>query len=297
MTMPYRIVRLLLRAVACLPLPLLHAAGWLLGNLLWLPPSKRKRVALANVNACFPGLPPRERRRLARRSLVNELKTYLELMRIWLGPASAIPRMVRAVAGEDLLEAAMAKGRGVMLLTLHISNPEVSGFHHSQNRGDIHGVYKPQKGLLDQLAFEGRSRFGAELVPTGGQPVGPRVKAWLERNQAVMMLPDQDPPPGRGVFAPFFGIPAHTPRLVSRMVRETGCAVLFFYAERLPGSRGFRVHYRDAGEAVGDPDPERAAAALNRGLEELIRQHPEQYWWSYARFRRRPEGEPPFYGF
>jgi KDO2-lipid IV(A) lauroyltransferase len=295
MTTPHRIARSLLRAVAYLPLPVLHAAGWALGNLLWLPPSKRKRVALANVRACFPGLSRRRQRRLARRSLVNELKTYLELMRFWLGPASAIPRMVREVVGEELRDAAMARGRGLLLLTPHLSNPEVSGFYHSQARGDIHGVYKPQKGLLDGLALESRSRFGAELVPTDGQPVGPRVKAWLEHNQAVMTLPDQDPPPGRGVFAPFFGIAAHTPRLVSRMVRETGCAVLFFYTERLPRSRGFRVHYRAADEAVGDPDPERAAAALNRGLEELIRCYPEQYWWSYARFRRRPEGEPPFY--
>lgn len=295
--MSHRIARLLLVAVAYLPLPVLHAVGWALGNLMWLTPSKRKRVALANVHACFPELSPRARRRMARQSLINEFRTLLELMRIWLGPASAIPRMVREVVGEDLLEAAMARGRGVMLLTLHISNPEVSGFHHSRTRGDVHGVYKPQKGLLDELAYEGRSRFGAELVPTDGKPVGPRVKAWLENNQAVMTLPDQDPPPGRGVFAPFFGIMAHTPRLVSRMVRETGCAVLFFYAERLPWSRGFRVHYQAAGEDLGDPDPERAAAALNRDLEALIRRYPEQYWWSYMRFRRRPEGEPPFYDF
>lgn len=293
--MSHRIARLLLRAVAYLPLPLLHAVGWVLGNLFWLLPSRRKRVALVNVRACFPELSPRARRRLVRLSLVSEMRTLLELMRIWLGPAAAIPRMVREVVGMDLMETAMAEGRGLLLLTPHISNPEVSGFLHSQTRGDIHGVYKPQKGLLDELAFEGRSRFGAELEPTDGRPVGPRVKEWLERNQAVLMLPDQDPPPGRGVFAPFFGIAAHTPRLVSRMVRETGCAVLFLYAERLPLSRGFRVHYQAAGDEVGDADVERAATALNRGLEALVRRYPAQYWWSYARFRRRPEGEPPFY--
>lgn len=293
--MPRRIARLLLVAIAYLPLPVLHAAGWLLGNLLWLPPSKRKRVALANVRACFPERTPRGQRRLARRSLVNELKTHLELMRLWLGPDSAIPRMVREVVGEDLLEKARARGRGLMLLTPHLSNPEVCGFHHSQNRGEIHGVYKPQKGLLDAIALEGRTRFGAELVPTDGRPVGPRVQAWLENNQAVMTLPDQDPPPGRGVFAPFFGIAAHTPRLVARMMRETGCAALFFYTERLPGARGFRVYYRAPGPGLDDPDPERAAAALNREMEALVRRYPEQYWWSYMRFRRRPEGEPPFY--
>lgn len=293
--MPYRIARLPLLALAYLPLPVLHAVAWVLGNLLWLPPSKRKRVALTNVAACFPDLSARERRRLARRSLANELKTHLELMRIWLGPASGVRRMAREIVGEDRAAAALAGGRGLLLLTPHVSNPEIAGFYHSQTRGDIHGVYKPQKGFLDRLAFEGRSRFGAELVPTDGKPVGPRVKEWLRRNQAVLTLPDQDPPAGRGVFAPFFGIEAHSPRLVSRMVQDTGCAVLLLYAERLPWSRGFRVHYKPVEDEVGDADPVRAATALNRSLEALVRRHPEQYWWSYMRFRRRPEGEPAFY--
>lgn len=293
--MSHRIARLLLIAIAYLPLPVLHGIGTVIGALLWLPRSKRKRVALTNVRACFPELTPRAQRRLARRSLISELKTLLELLRIWLGPARAIPRMVREVVGESLLDAALARGRGVLLLTPHLSNPEVSAFHHSQQRGDIHGVYKPQKGLLDQLAYEGRSRFGAELVPTDGKPVGPRVREWLLRNHAVLTLPDQDPPPGRGVFAPFFGIQAHTPRLVSRMAGETGCTVLFLYAERLSRARGFRVHYREADPAVAADDPVVAATALNRTLEELIRAHPDQYWWSYMRFRRRPEGESGFY--
>lgn len=295
--MPDRIVRLLLIVIAYLPLPVLHVLGWLAGHVAWLRPGRRKRAATANVRACFPELPPGAQRRLARRSLINEFRTLLELMRLWLGPDSAIPRMVREVVGEELLEEARSRGRGLLLLTPHLSNPEVCGFHHSQNRGEIHGVYKPQKGLLDAIALEGRTRFGAELVPTDGRPVGPRVKAWLENNQAVMTLPDQDPPEGRGVFAPFFGIAAHTPRLVARMMRETGCAALFFYTERLPGARGFRVHYQAPGPGLDDPDPERAAAALNREMEALVRRYPEQYWWSYMRFRRRPEGEPPFYDF
>lgn len=289
------LARALVRLVGYLPLMVLHVIAHVLGSVLWMTDNKRKRVALQNLSACMPELTVSQRRTIARASLINELKTMLELMRIWKGPSWAVPRMIREVTGEALVDEAKARGKGVMLLTPHIGNPEVSGFYHSWKRGDIHGVYKPQKGLLDQLAFEGRSRFGAELIPTDGRPVGPQVQQWLKDNQAVLSLPDQDPPEGRGVFAPFFGVQAHTPRLVSRTAQDTDCSVLFLYAERLPWGRGFNVHYEPVDSGLMSDDPVVAATALNKGIEALIRRQPAGYWWSYERFRRRPPGEPVFY--
>jgi KDO2-lipid IV(A) lauroyltransferase len=83
--------------------------------------------------------------------------------------------------------------------------------------------------------------------------------------------------------------------LVGRLARKTGAAVIFSFAERLPGSAGFRAHWVEAPEGIDDPDPVRAASALNLGVERCVRRCPEQYQWSYKRFQARPEGEPEVY--
>ena len=67
----------------------------------------------------------------------------------------------------------------------------------------------------------------------------------------------------------------------------------FCIAERLPRGRGYRIHLLPAPEGIADPQT--GVAALNRGVEDMIRRWPEQYWWAYRRYRRRPPGEAKFY--
>ena len=114
----------------------------------------------------------------------------------------------------------------------------------------------------------------------------------------MVILPDQQPKSrrrGAGVFAPFFGVPALTMVLLGRLARKTGAAVVFSFAERLPGNAGYRAHWVEAPAAIADADPVRAAAALNQGVEQCVRICPEQYQWSYKRFQARPEGESEVY--
>jgi KDO2-lipid IV(A) lauroyltransferase len=111
-------------------------------------------------------------------------------------------------------------------------------------------------------------------------------------------LPDQEPKADRGsVFAPFFGVPAFTMLLVNRLARRTGARVVFLFAERLPGAQGFWLHCLEAPEGVDAEDDVEAATALNLGVERCVRVCPEQYVWSYKRFRSRPGGGPhPYRG-
>jgi Kdo2-lipid IVA lauroyltransferase/acyltransferase len=117
----------------------------------------------------------------------------------------------------------------------------------------------------------------------------------LGRGEAVGILPDQNPDPGSGVFAPFFGMPAYTMVLIARLVRKTGATLILTYAERLPRGAGYHVHMIEAPEDFASATPEQAGAILNRLIEDGVRAHPEQYQWSYKRFRVRPEGEPGVY--
>jgi KDO2-lipid IV(A) lauroyltransferase len=111
----------------------------------------------------------------------------------------------------------------------------------------------------------------------------------------VGLLPDQEPGAGQGRFAPFFGIPAYTMVLLARLAKKNGSAVFIGYAERLPRGRGYHLHFIPAPEGIAGAPLEEALALMNRGVEACARALPEQYQWSYKRFRTRPEGAASFY--
>jgi KDO2-lipid IV(A) lauroyltransferase len=284
----------LLKLLGRLPLPLLHLLGVMIGTLLWWLPSKRRRVALRNISACLPELAPAQQRRLAHRALIHEVLTLLECPYLWFSPAEKVLALIRERRGAELVDAALRQGKGLILLTPHLGSWEAAGMTQPLLH-PMTGLYKPQKSEVDRVIYQGRSRFGCKLVATEGGKMRQVLRPLLENHETVYFMPDQDPPQGRGVFVPFFGVLAHTPVLVSKLVQHTGAPVLYFYGERLPWGRGFIVHYRPAPPEIHDPDLMTSAAAVNAGLEACIRACPEQYWWGYERFRRRPPGERGFY--
>jgi KDO2-lipid IV(A) lauroyltransferase len=287
-------MRILFVALSYWPLWALQGLGGFIGWLAWIIPNKRRRTAIRNVSACFPELSVREQRRMARRAIGHELKTIAELPLIWLGSEKRVLRLVREYRGMELVSEAMKQNRGLILLTLHQGSFEGPAIPFSRDNV-ITGIYKPQKGSLDALAYQGRTRFKGGLVAAVGGGVRQKLLPLLADNQMTYFLPDQDPPKGRGVFAPFFGIQAHTPTLVSKLVHASGAPVLYFFGERLSWGRGYIMHFLPAPSEIADPDLNVSVAAVNAGAEACVRLNPEQYWWGYQRFRRRPEGEPDFY--
>jgi KDO2-lipid IV(A) lauroyltransferase len=109
------------------------------------------------------------------------------------------------------------------------------------------------------------------------------IKA-LKQGQSLGLLPDQVPPLGMGLWAPFFGRDAYTMTLAVRMVQQTGATVLIAWGERLPRGQGYRVHVQPLPVAVGE-DTEVAVAGINAALEGLILQCPQQYLWAYERYK------------
>jgi KDO2-lipid IV(A) lauroyltransferase len=153
----------------------------------------------------------------------------------------------------------------------------------------------PRQQSFDAIIRDSRQRTGTRVVPTDAQGIKALFQS-LKQGEVVGILPDQDPrDAGSAVFAPFFGVQANTMTLISRLAAKTGAAVIFTFAERLPSGQGFRLHLMPAPPQIADPDPQRAAAALNAGVEACVRMAPAQYQWSYKRFRSRPAGERGLY--
>ncbi|NNF96136.1 MAG: hypothetical protein HKM94_04315, partial [Halobacteria archaeon] len=147
---------------------------------------------------------------------------------------------------------------------------------------------------MDAIIRQGRERFGAHLVPSTNQGLRDLLRT-LQKGGIIGTLPDQNPGAGTGVFVPFFGIITYTPVFAARLASRTGATVVNIWAERLARGKGFRIRFYPASETIHDPDIKAASASMNHDLESLVREKPEQYWWSYNRFRTRPEGETPIY--
>lgn len=280
------LLRVLLTAIGHLPLPLLHGIGHGLGLLLWWVPNGQRRVTMLHLNLCLAELPARDRQRVARASLIQLTKALCEAPAIWFGPRRRLLQWLDDEPARRKLAQAIAQSPGTIVLCPHVGSWELAGMFCA-SIGHITSLYKPQKGAMDTLLLEGRQRLGATLVPTTGGGVRALLAA-LKRGEMVGILPDQDPPRGSGVFAPLFGMPAHTSDLVPKLAAKTGAQVLFCYAERLPGGRGFRFHIERA--PVGIQDEKQGVVALNRGIEGVLTHLPEQYWWGYKRYRRQPSG-------
>jgi len=287
-----RLAYLLIRLLGLLPLPLNHLLGGTIGLLASFVPSKMRRDTRVNLALCFPELSERERRRMLRRIFIETGKTATEAAYAWTRSPEQLDRVVVEIRGADLLYDELAKGRGLILAAPHLGAWELLGLYWAA-RLPMHNMYRPpRKREFEPLLTRVRERSGAELVPATAAGVRRLYRA-LAQGHVVGILPDQEPSAGQGVFAPFFGRPALTMTLLSKLAHRADTPVVFGFAERLPWGRGYRIHMLPAPAGIADPDPIKAATALNAGVERCARMALLQYQWTYRRFRRHPvEGNP-----
>jgi len=269
---------LFLRALALLPLSALHALGSLIGWLSFaLSPKYRERFM---ENARQAGLPFH----VVRPAVAESGKLLMEAPRLWFGADTPIEW-----DGAELIEAARATGRGILFLTPHLGCFEATAQGYARRFGRITVLYRPaRKPWLRELVATARVRTNLAAAPTTLAGVKQLLKA-LKSGEAVGLLPDQVPPQGQGVWAPFFGKPAYTMTLPARLAQQANASLLLAWGERLSFGRGYRIHLREWNAAI-DSDAAAVAAQLNARMESLIRECPAQYMWGYARYKEpRPE--------
>lgn len=292
--MTERLAVALLSLLSWLPLPLLYRAAAPLAWIARRVPWRGHAIVRKNLELCFPELDAADRERIYRQHLVEMMRVVLESGAVWYWPGERIEANVREVEGWDAVEAAAKRGKGVLVVGAHIGNWEILPLWISL-QGPLTALYKaPKQPGFDRRITDSRQRFGARLVASGS-PAMRRLIGGLRQGEVIGLLADQQPKQGEGVFVDFFGQPALTMTLVNRLARRTDCAVVFTSAERLPGGRGWRVRFTEAGPEIAGEDPAKSMAVMHRWLEAEIRRDPAQYLWSYKRFSRQPDGRPSPY--
>lgn len=275
------------------PLGVLYPLGSAMGWLAYaLSASYRRRLA---AHARQAGLSRRQRWQ----AVGHAGKMVAELPRLWGRPREqALGERVRWVRPE-LVDQALSEQRGLLLMTPHIGCFEIAAQAYAERYGaykPITALYRPAKqAWLAEVMARARNRPGMLTSPATLAGVRQMLRA-LRKGETVGLLPDQVPPEGMGAWAPFFGQPAYTMTMAAKLVAQTGAAVVLLRGERLSTWQRLRqgadyiVHAQRAAPEVeallAAGDPAQSAAAINRLMEDLIMQCPQQYLWGYNRYKQ-----------
>ena len=288
-----RLLLAFLWAFHWLPLGVQAAIGAAFGRLGWHVVASRRRIALRNLELCFPELSAAARERLAREHFRWLGRSLLERGLLWYASPARLRRLIRIEGDVTLAE---RSERPVMWLAPHFMALDVAGASVLlfQKRKGISIYQRQSNQVMDRALRRGRLRLGnAEIFSR--DDAGKALIRAIRRGDAFFNLPDMDFGTRDAAFVPFFGVPAVTLLAPSRLAKAMNMVVQPVVAEILPGGRGYVVRYEAAWPDFPTDDPVADSARMNRWIETEIRRNPAQYLWVHRRFKTRPPGEPSLY--
>ncbi len=286
------IIRAIVKLISKFPF---YAARWLgrqLGRGLYWSRSRSYRTTLRNLEHCELPFTEAQKTQLAYRSCLHTGSVVLESLWIWQQPYSKVSPLIHRVEGQAHIAQALAQGQGVILTGLHMGNWELISLWTATLFPTV-GMYRPAKqAFLNDLITTGRTRTGTELI-SGERKNARKLLGVLRDNKVLLVLADQEPEKGSGVYVPFFGKPAYTMTLPFRLAEKTGATVLFFQVMRT--AKGFEIIISKPALAATRNDATAFCSSLNQEIETRIMQAPDQFEWGYKRFKSPPDGDYDFY--
>lgn len=289
------LIRAVIRLLGLLPLGPALALGGAAGALAYRLARKTRALALEHLELAFPEKPPEERQRIVREMFVHLGRSTLELASIhWYD--RRLDSYVE-LAPPDLLREVMARGRGMVFVTGHIGSWELLARRIARAGVPNAVVAKASwDRKIDELAERFRAEGGVTTLWREDPDTGRAIIRTFRAGKALGLLIDQDTKV-QGVFVPFFGRLAFTPRAAADFAVRFGAPVVVGTIHR-KGPRvadGHRLELEEIPFSSDPPDRDtevaRLTAACTAALERAIRSHPEEWVWMHERWRTRPPGE------
>jgi KDO2-lipid IV(A) lauroyltransferase len=280
-----------LRAIEFLPYPLQRQVGFALGRIIRRLPLPYVRIARRNIQLCMPTLSPQEHEDLVERHCESLGMGLCETANTWWSSDRRV-NALGEIVGLENLQAALARGRGAILIGGHFTTIEFT----TRILGTVlplNVIYRPSKNAV--LTHTMSTSFLRHGKPIPYDDIRAMIRA-LKRNEVVWYAPDQSYRNKGAAMVNFFGIPAATNTATSRLARISGAAVMAYYPERLPGNAGYRVTISSILDDFPGADAIQDAERLHRLLEAHIRRIPEQYFWIHRRFKGLSADYPNYYG-
>ena len=279
-------------AIGRLPLGVLFPLGKYLGRVAFWIGGRRRRITETNLRLCFPELGAQQVTAMARRVFEAVTLGVLEVCVAWMNPERDL-RGRMEILGVEHFRAAIAQGRGVMLLGAHFACLDII----SQALADLGGIdvmYRHNKNpVLEWVQVRGRRHYYRGVIER--QDTRAVLQA-LKSGRAVWYAADQDYGAKHSVFAPFFGVEAATITATARFAGLNDSPVLMISHHRDYDERAWTIVFSSPIEGFPAGDDQEDARRINQVVEAEIRKHPDQYLWLHRRFKTRPPGESRLYG-
>ncbi|MHB1095115.1 MAG: lysophospholipid acyltransferase family protein [Gemmatimonadaceae bacterium] len=289
----YAALRVVVAALGPLGTRRASAIGARIGALGYWPLGIRRGVVTRHLAACFPERTDAERVALARATYEHLGRVGVEsILMSRLGPES-LHEMLESIDGQETLERARAKGKGLILVAGHLGNWELLGAFLAAIGVPVAAVAKRQLNpLSDAFVNRTRRRLGIEVVYD--DEAVRRLPRLLRDGYAIGLLSDQAGL-GAATYVPFFGRPARTPRGAAVFALRFGAPLLYVLAARQPNGR-FVLHVEEVevtrtGDLEADVDT--TTARFTTVIERWVRRYPGQYLWAHRRWKRQPPDTPP----
>nr|WP_067286485.1 LpxL/LpxP family Kdo(2)-lipid IV(A) lauroyl/palmitoleoyl acyltransferase [Marinobacterium profundum] len=266
------------------------ALGRSFGNLLYWVARERRHVAQVNVRLCFPELDAAAQQRLIRDIFRNNGIGAFETAMAWWSPKDWFRRRT-VLKGREHMDAALAKGKGVILLGAHFSTLDLGGLLFSEFYPADAMYRRHNNPLMEDIITRGRGRYFGQAIERSD--IRSVIRA-LRKNHIIWYAPDQDFGLKQSVYAPFFGVQAATITATTRMVKLNGSPILMLAQHRLPDN-SYELELLPVIEPFPSGDEAADAARINAELERAIRKDPAQYMWVHKRFKTHPEGKNYLY--
>ncbi|QOW50609.1 lysophospholipid acyltransferase family protein [Acinetobacter sp. YH12138] len=272
------------KIIALLPLWLLQNLALMIAFILNLFNSSIKRITSINIQLAYPNLSETARRQLVSQSIRSQCLTYIEFIKCWGMPPSYSLSLLKNIYGENILMEALANKKGVIVVVPHFGCWELlNAWLNLYTEPMI--MYKPNKNKgINRYLLEAREKFNATLVPTDETGIRAIFKH-LKQGGLTVILPDHLPKPSGGIYSNFFGQNTLSITLVSKLAAKTQCNVIGLSCIRQPNLQYFDVHCQTLADEILSKDLQCSVDTLNIAMQDIIDQAPEQYIWSYKRFR------------
>ena len=273
-------IRLFLAFCSFLSLRANHSFGSFLGKLLFTFSSDSKNASKQNLEICFPKLSKGDHRDLLKRVLIETGKNLTESGLIWNQSFKKNTNLIRNIYGEKYLDSS----EKTILLVPHIGCWEITGRVLATQR-KVTFMYRPLRNAKQNDYLLARRNQGNLTMASADRAGILKIQRAINSGEIIGILPDQDPGEDGGIMAPFFNKDVNTMTLLARLAIKHNAQVLMFWAKRLEKGKGFDLNFEPIDLSIYGDDLESYVKAMNKSIESLVRKTPEQYMWSYKRFK------------